>query len=505
MIVTHIMTKTSLQAGDVYALQEKETGKWFAFQVVQIGEKLGEEYAVYVDLDYWSDKKPGERDLKKMSYLTLNHHFWDNEIRHYWVPISFFPSNAIRIGEKAIKPLEECRAYGDWPDGSQQKWTERWNKLPQDQVSAFKKALTETSETIIVAGKEVKKNLYRLYDDTLSALSDFSELDKLPGLGSINTSEDYPQLFPFLERRYLIRELRWDNCRRKEVDLSRTHLEELEISGEEIESIILPPSMGKVTLKGKLSPNLKIHSPNDGYYMVLRVELQDDFLPDVGLYRLTNLRLSNIQEFSLKRVSSRFPCLMWLGLAGKPGYISDVAEIAKLHDLETLTIDDLFGFSAEDFPRPDDLPNLKNLWLESIPAEAGKIIKRRYKNNVQDLSIIKLRSDEWLHENMNNPLRHWDGSEFVPKSKYTKSVALWKETRRRVLEEVKRPEVDFSTLKSIANDYVEGFNQLDRRSQFIETEEREDIMNAFEQILDESGISQGRDDLMQIIEEKRNW
>ena len=185
------MTKTSLQAGDVYALQEKETGKWFAFQVVQIGEKLGEEYAVYVDLDYWSDKKPGERDLKKMSYLTLNHHFWDNEIRHYWVPISFFPSNAIRIGEKAIKPLEECRAYGDWPDGSQQKWTERWNKLPQDQVSAFKKALTETSETIIVAGKEVKKNLYRLYDDTLSALSDFSELDKLPGLGSINTSEDY--------------------------------------------------------------------------------------------------------------------------------------------------------------------------------------------------------------------------------------------------------------------------------------------------------------------------
>ena len=47
--------KQSLQAGDVYALQEKETGKWFAFQIVQTGEKLGEEYAVYVDLDYWSE------------------------------------------------------------------------------------------------------------------------------------------------------------------------------------------------------------------------------------------------------------------------------------------------------------------------------------------------------------------------------------------------------------------------------------------------------------------
>ena len=93
----------------------------------------------------------------------------------------------------------------------------------------------------------------------------------------------------------------------------------------------------------------------------------------------------------------------------------------------------------------------------------------------------------------------------MPKSKYTKSVTLWKETRRRVLEEAKRAEVDLSALKSIASDYVEGFNKLDQGSQFIETEEREDIFNAFEQILDEAGIRQGRDNIMNIIEENRNW
>ena len=49
----------SLQAGDVYALQEKETGKWFTFQVTQINEKN----AVYVDLDYWSEKMPEESDI----------------------------------------------------------------------------------------------------------------------------------------------------------------------------------------------------------------------------------------------------------------------------------------------------------------------------------------------------------------------------------------------------------------------------------------------------------
>lgn len=495
------MKQQSLQAGEVYALQEKETGKWFAFQIIQIGE----DSAVYVDLDFWSDKMPGECDLKKMSYLKLNHHLWNNEISHCWAPISLFPIRAKLIGKKGIRPFKECKSYGSWPDGSQQKWTERWNKLPKDQIAAFKKALTQKNETIILAGKEVRKDLYGLFDDTLSALSDFSELDKLPALGRINTSKDYPQLIPFLERRYLIRELIWDDCRQRVVDLSHTHLEELEISGEEIDSIVLPSSLSRLTLKGKLSPNLKVHSPNDGYYMALRVEMQNDFLPEVGLKRLTTLGLSNIKEFSLRTIPFRFPGLTWLGLSGKPGYIYDVPEIAKLHDIETLTMDDLFGFSAEDFPRPEDLSELKNLWLESIPADAGKIIKREFKNKIQDLSVIKLRSDEWLHENMNNPLRHWDGSEFVPKSKYTKSVALWKETRRRILEEAKRAEVDLSALKSIANDYVEGFNKLDQRSQFIETAEREDIFNAFEQILDEAGIRQGRDNIMNIIEENRNW
>lgn len=133
------------------------------------------------------------------------------------------------------------------------------------------------------------------------------------------------------------------------------------------------------------------------------------------------------------------------------------------------------------------------------------MIKKIYKGKIQDLSVLKLRSDEWLHENLNNPLRHWDGSKFVPKSKYTKSVTLWKETRRRIIEETNHQDSDFSIIKSIAIDYIEGFNKLDCRSQFIETEEREDIIHAFEQILDEIGYDKGREEILQIMDEKRNW
>ena len=392
MIVKHNMTNISLQIGDVYALQEKETGKWFAFQIVQIGE----ENAVYIDLDYWSEMIPEERDLDKMSYLRLNHHLWNNKTNQCWAPIKFFPSHAKRIGNMVIRPFEECKSFGNWPNGSQQKWTEKWEKLPKDQVLAFKEARTKWNETIIVAGKEVKKNLYGLFDDTLSAVKDFSEFDKLPGLGRITTTKDYPQLIPFLERRCLIRELVWDNCQRRELDLSRTHLEEVEISGEDIETILLPSCISNLTLRGKLSPNLRIHSLNDGYYMVLRVELHDDFLPDVGLSRLTNLRLTSIQNFNLKDIPSRFPDLLSLWLEGHPGCIREVAEISNLRELETLAIDNLFGLSADDFPHPESLPNLRNLWIENIPAKAGRVIKKLYKGKIQDLQVIRLRSEEWF-------------------------------------------------------------------------------------------------------------
>ena len=33
--------------GDVYTLQDRETQKWFAFQIIQLGEGR----AVYIDLD----------------------------------------------------------------------------------------------------------------------------------------------------------------------------------------------------------------------------------------------------------------------------------------------------------------------------------------------------------------------------------------------------------------------------------------------------------------------
>ena len=217
------------------------------------------------------------------------------------------------------------------------------------------------------------------------------------------------------------------------------------------------------------------------------------------------LVLNNIKDLDLSAIITRHPNLIWLGLYGHPGVISNVSCIKQLKELETLLMFDLFGFSYDDFPLPSDLPNLEWLWLQSVPADAGKAIKRLYKNKIQDLVVSKLRSNEWLQENMNNPLRHWDGNEFIPKSKYNKAVALWKEARRKVFEAAKEPNTFSDSIFSIASDYIEGFNKLDRRSAFIETEEREDIFNAFKSILDDVDLKIDRESLQKVMDEKRSW
>ena len=495
--------------GDVYTLQERETKKWFAFQIIQLEEKQPkcDDLVAYINLDYWSERKPTTDDLRNMHVLRLNHHFWGNSVQVCWAPCKWFPLKAEFVGNVPVFYNEEHKSYGKWPDGTQQKLTEKWLQLPTEQVMAYKHALDEwkNNKSLIFAGEEIRRGLWCVNDARLDVINDYAELDKLPGLSRVETTRYRPQLIPFLERRWLVQELSWGHCGQKTLDLKNTHIEHLEVNDPDVEEIYLPQGIRDVTLKGSLSPDLRIYSHDDGYSLSLEIELQDDHLPNVGLPKLMKLVLKNIKDLDLSTIIPRYPNLILLELEGHPGVIHNVSYIKQLKELETLLMFDLFGFSFDDFPLPSDLPNLEWLWLQSVPADAGKAIKRLYKDKIQDLVVSKLRSNEWLQENMNNPLCHWDGNEFIPKSKYNKAVALWKEARHKTFEAAKEPNTFSDSILSIASDYIEGFNKLDRRSAFIETEEREDIINAFESILDDVDLIIDRESLQKVMEEKRTW
>lgn len=152
-------------------------------------------------------------------------------------------------------------------------------------------------------------------------------------------------------------------------------------------------------------------------------------------------------------------------------------------------IEDIFGFTGEEFPKPEAFLHLDDIYLDSIPEEAGKYIKNIYKGKLENLDVKKLRNTEWLAENLDNPLRHWDGSEFVTKSNFKKSVLNYRDRRRAVLDAVSNFKINKDSdklqkcLEQISVKYVETFNKLDKRIGRIETEEREDICAALDIIL----------------------
>ena len=72
---------------------------------------------------------------------------------------------------------------------------------------------------------------------------------------------------------------------------------------------------------------------------------------------------------------------------------------------------DLFGFTAEDVPKPEELQKLYMLWMDSLPEDAAKEVKKLYKKRKGEglnLWITKPRKAEWLAQNLDNPFRSWD-------------------------------------------------------------------------------------------------
>ena len=494
-----------LNIGDVFTLQERETKKWFAFQILRLKEEDTAYNTVYIDLDYWSDRKPVGNDLGRMQMLHLNHHCWHNKVNMCWSDNRCFPLKAELVGNIPVLYDGECRKYGDWPDGTQQKEMEKWNQVPVEQATAYQQADCQWEKFSMIAGKEVPIGLCCINDEMLDAINDYKELSKLPRLNRVVTTCYRPQLIPFLEGRWLIQELVWEHCGQKVLDIRNTHIEKLEVNDSDVKEIYLPQGIRNVILKGGLSPDLRIISHNDGYSLALIVEQQKACLPNWGLPNLADLILYNIKELDLTTVPIHYPNLIHLELMGSPGIIRNVSSIKQLKKLERLVIHDSFGFSAIDFPLLTDLPDLQSLWLESVPAEAGKAIKRLYIKKIQDLSVTKLRSNEWLQENMNNPLRHWDGSGSVQKSQYNKAVALWKDARDKIIKASKDPNTFIESVQSIASEYIDGFNALDHCSPFIETEEREDLYNAFKRILDEINMNVNYERIQNLMDEKRSW
>lgn len=479
--------KRQLQTGEIFCQQERVTGKWFAFQIVQVGT----EWTSYVVLDYFGDQRPTREDVRskflwKHSMCPLRKDMWNwrDELVFGYALTNWFPISAISLGLYDVMVNESPRMYGQWPDGNVFRLIERWNKLPEGLRLLYRSFDMQDQTQVKIGTLTTRRAVWGIMDDVLAAASDFSELDQLPWAQRVVANRDYQQLIPFLERRPLIEYLEWTNHHREELDLRKTNLVELKTGGASLKRLLLPDSCRILKLEWPLHSDLQIECSGEGFDLELWLDLLDHPLPYFSLPRLHALRLFKVSTIDVGQITACYPHLSELVIAGKPGVVVDgsMRSLSQLQDLQKLFLEDMFGFTANDFPQPEEWQLLYVLSMSSIPKDTGETLRRLYKNKVAGLHINKLRSSEWLAENLNNPFRSWDGREQISRAVFRKATALWKQLRQSFVAARLLPtEQQIQTAKDAVRCFTEAFNQLNRRKDFIETEEREEIFTAFEQ------------------------
>lgn len=278
-----------------------------------------------------------------------------------------------------------------------------------------------------------------------------------------------------------------------------------------------PLHEGPVNSYGFWSPGVRLYHRRGGgdwdakhERRIVATELGDG-APDDEIRHLT---ISEIRELDCARLVARYPRLTSLRLFG-PGFLLNAASLNVLRELQSFFAKDLFGMTAHDRLDIADVPALESIWLTSVPDDYAKAMHTAWKpeeRNGTHLQISKPRKPEWVAENMQNPLRDWDGDEQIPAAVYQKAISQYRKTRREVLDLLADPsETASGELTRIGEEYGEAFNELDESEGFIDTIYRENLYDAIHFIVDEAEAAVARklpwahEALEQGVENVRDW
>lgn len=217
--------------------------------------------------------------------------------------------------------------------------------------------------------------------------------------------------------------------------------------------------------------------------------------PDEETRRLT---VRAVESLDCARLVERYPALTGLTLIG-PVTLSSASSLNELTSLKHLMLSDVFGMVEADCLLPRRVPALESLQLVSVPAEYATAMRRLWRPEEPQgvyLRVAKPRKPEWLAENLNNPLRDWDGRAQISAAIYKKALAQYKATRRAVLAVLASghsADVLTPRLVQLGEQFGEAFNELDERAGFIETVEREELYDALDAIITEAEAESGAD------------
>ncbi len=462
--------------------------------------------AVLLPLD-WSGPQPlTKKELPMCKPLYLDFMYWKNTI-HLRNVDPQVPAGYIFVGN--CKPLsnESTSSYGNWDTGYQVYRQFRWQEIPKSRRDAFK-AADKSEEKILFAGREIAIRTHSLYDSTFPAFKNADELCALPCLSALHCERWHPGLYEYLKSCPFLTDLSLKNHQQKTLDFRHTHLISLEITLADVEELYLNDGLEELILWGPVSETCRIYAAENG--AVLRLSLEKTISRFPTLTQLAELHCRKTEEIDLKELLKSYPSLRELRLWGKPGYIRNFAALKDFKEMRVFTTVDMFGFSADDIPRPEHMNKLAMFWMCSLPEDAARTAKQLYKNRKEQglsLWIQKARKPEWLAQNLDNPFRSWDGQENISAAIAKKAFARYRKTRGEIFQLSQGPTDDIAeSAEKAVRDYTEAFNKMNQRSDFIETVEREEIYDALCSIVELLPNSQNiRNRLLDLFDQIRDF
>ena len=494
------------KAGDIYCVYNKSLKKYTACQVTKIDDSGKKPQATIISLDWVSDELPKEEELALMKPLYIDYMYWGGTFNIKRVDVNV-PLNYVYVAN--VKPLnnEDTGTYGGWNSGVEIYNQFKWLKIPKEQRDAFK-AADASSEHVEFEGNRRRlgthseNDMWHDFDDALS-------LRVFPCLSSLTVTKWHKNLFEYLNSNPFIRELVIENHGKSSLDFSETTIDRLSVDMTGLEELILNDDLSMLFLLGEVKDGCRITSPSFGSDLILYC---DGSVPKIqGLEGLEKLYIRTITELDIADILRAYPKLRELRLWGKPGNLINFDKVSEFSDLEVLTTMDLFGFTADEVPKPEKLQKLYMLWMDSLPEDAAKEVKKLYKKRKGeglDLWITKPRKAEWLAQNLENPFRSWDGEEHITPANAKKAADIYRKTRAAMVKLIEAPSKDIEKdAEALVRDYTEGFNKMDKKKPFIDTVERDEVFTALDGILslipDELGIDQ--DKLLDLFDQLKEF
>ncbi len=430
--------------GAVYGVYVEELKKYGAYQILEVERG----HICYIVLDYLEPELPKEEILPELQPFYQERYRFHHALDMKYISNDRIPSDYIFCGVCPPVTNKSCKDYaGDkWGYGIEYVNEIDWQQGDAKQKENYKKYIN-SGEWVNLSKGSFRKNERVLTTKLYEAVEHKFSVEVFPCVTEVLDFRNAQQLHSF------------------------------ELDGTGVKRIYLPDDVRYLKLTGKLHSELQII----GKTLILNLSMEDANLCNYGLSDVHNLSVFKIKELDLGEIPLLFPKLRSLGLWGKPGILNNLETLGKLPFLKDLALSDLFGFSAEDMNILEQISELRSLALYSIPKEAGMAIKKTWKGKLDYLKVERLRSDEWLKENLENPFCDWDGSEFVPAAAYKKTIQQYKKTKKHLEQAGTRDEA-----VAAVKEYGLCFNRLNRQyDQFIETDEREDLFLVLEQLYEQ--------------------